>query len=782
MEEKHRIKIIAIAKDESAYIPQWIHHHLHFGFDAVELWLNDLSDNSVALLRCIQEELGEDVVSFVEADDVLARCVQTNRHFQVEAYNLAYRREAGRGEFTHLMFMDMDELWTPANFQDSIKNVLNDFPDSDAISFLWMVDVPDLQKPSFSRPFFLENNFQKNRHVKSLVRISPSVKRVGIHNHVVDGSFHLCDGSAFDPAEDVRRVNWAYLSVPQFKGRLQTPEPYFLVHQMYRSKDEYMSSLLRGRRHTGDRKNIFKTNRGGYLPPNDDALTEEFRVSEESLSRYDAGFMDFLARTRVMDHLRKAQDFIVDRCEAAYATLRADPSLTKKFARQLQGVPDVEATVTGDAIYGKVDSTSRGSHDDCLEIKGWAYDVELGRLLKFQYVDASGAVTPLLSHRVARPEMSAKRRELGLDCGFRLEITPEQASAIEADASGDRFDILVKTYDGKEDHTLSVDKARLRATRPGGARNVREPYGKVLSAAVADSVLSFACHVYCEPDAAVEVYAAFDGLLFPLKIEALVPGDGEEGMQLAATLSLSIVPRELQRKMPIIHVSVDGRSYPLAGADGFSYPVDAITAFYRSQIPVLAIKSSLPKQEHACLLGLLPKSEAYLTYGALDTSVIAIAAGVTSVVAADSNPVLLKAVAERVAAEGKTAEQVFFPVHADIGKTKSLGYPADNSGWQSYSTYAIKPWDLCGAKGVSPDLVLIDARFRVSCFLVSLMMARPGTIVLFDDYLDRPQYHIVEKLLKPVEVHGRMAKFIVPDEFDSRLLLSILLRNCMNAI
>lgn len=32
-------------------------------------------------------------------------------------------------------------------------------------------------------------------------------------------------------------------------------------------------------------------------------------------------------------------------------------------------------------------------------------------------------------------------------------------------------------------------------------------------------------------------------------------------------------------------------------------------------------------------------------------------------------------------------------------------------------------------------------------------------VLLFDDYANRPQYHHVEKLSKPVELRGRMARF-----------------------
>ena len=65
-------------------------------------------------------------------------------------------------------------------------------------------------------------------------------------------------------------------------------------------------------------------------------------------------------------------------------------------------------------------------------------------------------------------------------------------------------------------------------------------------------------------------------------------------------------------------------------------------------------------------------------------------------------------------------------------------------------------------EGVSPDLVLIDGRFRVASFLVSALLAQEGCTILFDDYFDRPNYHVVEKYLKPVRKAGRMAEFSVP--------------------
>jgi hypothetical protein len=45
--------------------------------------------------------------------------------------------------------------------------------------------------------------------------------------------------------------------------------------------------------------------------------------------------------------------------------------------------------------------------------------------------------------------------------------------------------------------------------------------------------------------------------------------------------------------------------------------------------------------------------------------------------------------------------------------------------------------------GSDTDLVLIDGRFRVACCLKLIGQINENCIVIFDDFLDRPQYHII---------------------------------------
>ena len=95
--------------------------------------------------------------------------------------------------------------------------------------------------------------------------------------------------------------------------------------------------------------------------------------------------------------------------------------------------------------------------------------------------------------------------------------------------------------------------------------------------------------------------------------------------------------------------------------------------------------------------------------------------------------------------------------HADIGPTRDWGYPVDDSRFRAWPDYALKVWDMPEFK--HPDVVLVDGRFRLGCFLtVAYRIIRPVRLY-FDDYLSRPAYHKAEVIARPTKMIGRMARF-----------------------
>ena len=98
----------------------------------------------------------------------------------------------------------------------------------------------------------------------------------------------------------------------------------------------------------------------------------------------------------------------------------------------------------------------------------------------------------------------------------------------------------------------------------------------------------------------------------------------------------------------------------------------------------------------------------------------------------------------------------------DLGEIAAWGYPTTYRHRNRFHDYVVSPW----RHGVKPDLVLIDGRFRVASFLHSLLTAEPGTRLIFDDYNNRPHYHLVEEFCPVKEREGRQALFLVPDQLE----------------
>ena len=71
------------------------------------------------------------------------------------------------------------------------------------------------------------------------------------------------------------------------------------------------------------------------------------------------------------------------------------------------------------------------------------------------------------------------------------------------------------------------------------------------------------------------------------------------------------------------------------------------------------------------------------------------------------------------------------------------GYPGPNSSRIQHINYSNYIRKLTLEEQQSIDLILIDGRFRVACCLKCFDIINTDCLIVFDDFLDRPQYHVV---------------------------------------
>lgn len=166
-------------------------------------------------------------------------------------------------------------------------------------------------------------------------------------------------------------------------------------------------------------------------------------------------------------------------------------------------------------------------------------------------------------------------------------------------------------------------------------------------------------------------------------------------------------------------------------------------------------KLSMPAAEAEALCSAYAEAQVVLEYGAGGSTLVGAEGAGKTVFSVESDPAWVARLQGWFAANPPGAKVHLH--HVDIGPIQSWGQPAGDSHWRNWVSYPFSVWDR--PDFIQPDVVLIDGRFRVACFMAVLAgIDRPVT-VLFDDYVNRPAYHRVERLVSPVGTIGRMALF-----------------------
>lgn len=110
--------------------------------------------------------------------------------------------------------------------------------------------------------------------------------------------------------------------------------------------------------------------------------------------------------------------------------------------------------------------------------------------------------------------------------------------------------------------------------------------------------------------------------------------------------------------------------------------------------------------------------------------------------------------------------------HADVGPTGAWGSPLRAAEFRKFPAYSLGVWDQPFFR--QPDVVLIDGRARPACLLATLFRTTRPVTVLFDDYVVRPDYRVVEEFARPSRTVGRMAIFeLQPASIDPAKLTKV---------
>ena len=421
--QRRRIKIGAIAKDEAPYLIDWVFHHFYFGFDEIEIRVNNTTDNTLEVLQALHEVYGDKLQYRVD-DDTYAKCQKRGKSFQKTAYQHMLNR--ARGDFSHLLFIDIDEYWTPADLCTGIHGFVTSFgrpDDVGAIAFRWFYDAPDAETRAFDALYQPQVALYRDAHVKTLYSLMHRPHRVTCHSgHLRSGHHFLASGARFDDtSSDLQTTYRSRVSAAQMAVFGDNVDRAFLIHRAHRSETEYLASLLRNRPYRGrTHEDIpLKANRTGFVQTAENIVT--FTPPADALADYQQARAQLLARLPA-GLLTKAKQSAMERAARLMQMLAEDPDLLRDYAFLFEGVQREQirsqvAAVQRERVYGQVDEVT---HDGTrLHVRGWFYrrgisvsetDIRLGQQ------PATGVT------REARPDVRHAHASAPLECGVQLQF------------------------------------------------------------------------------------------------------------------------------------------------------------------------------------------------------------------------------------------------------------------------------------------------------------------------------------------------------------------------
>jgi len=219
-------------------------------------------------------------------------------------------------------------------------------------------------------------------------------------------------------------------------------------------------------------------------------------------------------------------------------------------------------------------------------------------------------------------------------------------------------------------------------------------------------------------------------------------------------------------------VSLEARKAEHQAGDAAMSSAALNVEMYRAYVEVELARGTqdmepmMDKSEVAFLGRTLDGAESYLEFGMGGSTIFALQhANIKCLKSVESSVEWVEKVSEEPGVSSAIKAGRLVLEHADIGPTKAFGYPADpktEHKWPSYSQQTIG-CDGCPSNTTGGhNVVLVDGRFRVACFLHILAAVndedRELTTLLVHDY-DRQDYHVVEEFVEVIERVNRLAAF-----------------------
>ena len=170
------------------------------------------------------------------------------------------------------------------------------------------------------------------------------------------------------------------------------------------------------------------------------------------------------------------------------------------------------------------------------------------------------------------------------------------------------------------------------------------------------------------------------------------------------------------------------------------------------------MRPAMSDKEITLFDSLVSCSRRYMEFGAGGSTCRAAATSKEWILSVDSSTEWLSKVAAQCGGNIKL-------LHADIGKVGEWGVPLDADRRRDWPGYHERPW--LEPEAIESDFYLIDGRFRVACFIQSVLRsARSDAVFAIHDFSVRAHYHVVLPFVREIATSEQLSAFIRRPHFD----------------
>jgi len=162
----------------------------------------------------------------------------------------------------------------------------------------------------------------------------------------------------------------------------------------------------------------------------------------------------------------------------------------------------------------------------------------------------------------------------------------------------------------------------------------------------------------------------------------------------------------------------------------------------------------MTKNEQKIFIRYLKNAQIYLEFGSGGSTIAALSNSNGKIYSVESSKDWIKLMEKKhkIIRLSKKSKRLNL-IYADIGNTKGSGYPIisfNENNFDKFLNYYQKIFsDYPEIKDA--DIVLIDGRFRVACCLSVLLESHNNPIIIFHDFWNRPQYHVIKKFVNIID-------------------------------